>query len=181
MFIIRVKCAICERLHDVRNKNCRIRQQKMKKTRSTKVDDISFFSVKQTSIRFVVLLCSQSLEIHSSLSSVERDEYLASQNDFQNDLRKRISCLESASSKSVSESASSKSVSESTSSKSVSRSASSESVSESASSESALCSFVVVFVVVHAVAFAVLFVITFVDVFIQHLMISLLISSAHLN
>ncbi len=172
MFIIRTKCAICEEFHDVRNKNCRIRQQKMKKTKSTKVDDISFFSVKQTSIRFVVLLCSQSLEIHSSLSSVKRDEYLASQNDLQNDSQEKISCFESASSKSISESASSKSISES---------ASSESFSESTSSESTLCSFVVVFVVAFVVAFAVFFVITFVDIFIQHLMISFLISSAHLN
>ncbi len=165
MFIIKAKCAVCEESHDVRNKHCRTRQQKMKKTKSTKIDDISFFSVKQTSIRFVVLFCSQSLEIHFSLNSVKRDEYLASQNDSQNDSQEKISRLESTSSESISESTSS------------------ESISESTSSRSALYSFVVVFVVVLVVAFdfAVLFIITFVDVFIQHLMISFLISSTHLN
>ncbi len=163
MFIIKVKCAICEKSYDVRNRHCRTRQQKMKKTKSTKIDDISFFFVKQTSIKLVVLFCSQILEIHFSSSSVERDEYLALQNDSQNDLQERISRFESTSSKSVSESASSKSI------------------SESASSESALCFFVVVFVVAFVVAFVILFVITFVDVFIQHLMISFLILSTHLN
>ncbi len=163
MFIIRTKCAVCEEFHDARNKNCRTRQQKMKKTRSTKIDDISFFSVKQTSIRLVVLFYSQSFEVHFSLSSVKKDEHLASQNDFQNDLQERISRFESTSSKSVSESASS------------------ESISESTLSESTLRFFVVVFVVAFAVAFVVFLVITFVDVFIQHFMIFFLISSTYLN
>jgi hypothetical protein len=42
MFIIKAKCVICEESHDVRNKNCHTHQQKMKKTKSTKVDEISF-------------------------------------------------------------------------------------------------------------------------------------------
>jgi hypothetical protein len=46
MFIIRAKCAICEEFYEVRNKHCRTRQQKMKKTKSTRIDDISFYSVK---------------------------------------------------------------------------------------------------------------------------------------
>ncbi len=102
MFIIRAKCAVCEKSHDVRNKNCRIRQQKMKKTRSTRIDDISFFSVKQTSIKLVVvvMLRSSFFEIHFSFNSVEREELLASQNDSQKDSQNKISFFESASSKS---------------------------------------------------------------------------------
>jgi hypothetical protein len=100
MFIIRTKCAVCEEFHDARNKNCRTRQQKIKKTRSTKIDEISFYSVKQTSIRFVVMLCSSFFEVHFSFSSVKREELLASQNDFQN----RISSFESTSSELASES-----------------------------------------------------------------------------
>jgi hypothetical protein len=96
---------MCEEFHDVRNKNCRIHQQKMKKTKSTKIDEISFFSVKQTSIKFVVMLCSSSFKTSLSLSNVKREELLASQNDFQNDSQNdfqndsqnRISSLESAS------------------------------------------------------------------------------------
>ncbi len=151
MFIIKAKCAICEELHDARNKNCRIRQQKMKKTRSTKIDEISFFFVKQTqtSIRLVVTLCSSFLETHFSLNSVEREEFLAlqnvSQNNSQNDSQIRISSLKSTSSKSTS----------------------------SSTSKLAMCFFAVIFVIV--VAFAVAFVL------IQYFMISLMISSTQLN
>ncbi len=159
MFIIRTKCAMCEKSHDARNKNCRIRQQKMKKTKSTKIDEISFFSVKQTSIRFVVMLCSSSSEAHFSLSNVEREELLASQNDSQNNSQKnpqndpqndsqndsqnRISFLESTSSESASESDS--------------------------------CSFAVVSVLND------LFAVTFVDAFIQYSMTLSMTSSAHLD
>ncbi len=124
-----------------------------------------FFSVKQTSIKLVVLFCSQFFEIHFLFSNVKRNEYLASQNDFQNDFQEKISRFESTSSKLISESTLSKSISESTLLKSI------------------LCSFVIVFVVVLAVVFVfvVFFIIIFVDVFIQHFMISFLISSTHLN
>jgi fatty acid desaturase len=125
----------------------------MKKTRSTKIDDISFFSVKQTSIRLVVavMLCSFFLEAHSSLSNVEREELLASQNNFQN----RISSFESASSKSASESTSSRSVQ---------------------------CFLVVVFVAVSVVVVVAVLIVIFIavvvaNVFVQHLMTL----SAHSN
>jgi hypothetical protein len=78
MFIIKTKCAMCEEFHDARNKNCCIRQQKMKKTKSTKIDEISFFSVKQTSIKLVVMFCSSFFEIHFSFSNVEKKKLLAS-------------------------------------------------------------------------------------------------------
>ncbi len=151
MFIIRTKCAICEEFHDARNKNCRTRQQKMKKTRSTKIDEISFFFVKQTSIKFVVMLCSSSFETHLSLSSVKRKELLASQNDSQNDSQNRISFF---------------------------RSTSSESASESDSCFLVVV-FDVVLVIVFALDD--LFAVTLVDVFIQYFMIFLMISSAHLD
>ncbi len=157
MFIIRTKCAICEKSHDARNKNCRIRQQKMKKTKSTKIDEISFFFVKQTqtSIRFVVTFCSSFFEAHFSLSNMKRKELLASQNDFQNDsqndFQNRISFLKSTSSKSTSRS----------------------------TSKSVMCFLAVIFVVV--VVFAVAFVFAVALVFTQYSMIFLMISSTQLN
>ncbi len=168
MFIIKTKCAICKKFHEARSKNHRTRQQKMKKTKSTKVDDTSFYFVKQTSIKLVVMLCFQLLETHFSLSSVARNEYRVSQNDFQ----KWISIgfidfrlLESTSSKSAS--------SESMSSKSSSQ--------ELTSSESILCFAVVIIAVFLAVAFAVILAFTFVDVFVQHFMIFSMTSSTHLK
>ncbi len=102
IFIIKAKCAICKEFYDARNKNCRIRQQKMKKTKSMKIDDISFFSVKQTSIKFVVavMFCSSFFENHFSFNNVKREKLLASQNDFQKNFQNRISFFESTSSKS---------------------------------------------------------------------------------
>jgi hypothetical protein len=152
MFIIKTKCAVCEKLHDARNKNCRIRQQKMKKTRSTKIDDISFFSVKQTSIKLVVavMLRSSFFEVHFFFSSVKRKEFLASQNDFQKDSQNRTSSFESAS-------------------------------SESSKSDlcSFAVVFDVAFVAVFALDD--LFVVTHVDVFKQYFMILFMTSSTHLN
>ncbi len=152
MFIIKAKCAICEESHDARKKNCCIRQQKMKKTKSTKIDDTSFFSVKQTSIRFVVVVmfCSSFFEIHSSFSNVKKEESFVFQNDFQKDFQNKISLFESTSSE---------------------------------SSKSNSCFFVVVFDVAFAVVFAFddFFAVIRVDVLKQYFMISLMISSTHLN
>ncbi len=82
MFIIKAKCAICEEFYEVRNKHYRIRQTKTKKTKLTRIDDISFFLVKQTSIKLVMLIVQIS-KIYLSFNNVERNEHFTFQNDFQ--------------------------------------------------------------------------------------------------
>jgi hypothetical protein len=56
----------------------------MKTTRSTKIDDISFYFVKQMFIKFVVMLYFRCFRDSFFIQQCNKNEYIASQNDFQN-------------------------------------------------------------------------------------------------